>query len=902
MSEEKGESNNTDNHESAAQNQPDSQQFLEFANFVEYFDKFSNGLKETIQSSQSLITNASDLSYYVSYPAFKKFMQMQNEKVLKMMSGVVKHQLGKKPNLINSRLDNEDKLKILIDSNDAMIENLGIQLDIIEGLRKKTDIELKISNLLPTTRNIRTSWNKDVGMVLQKPTQKNRTFNLFNKKMVKPQANFADRVDNSQLPFLPKIRVKPNAIQPLPQIFTQLDTIKIGEDLFQQNPELIENPYAAEIDQLAISEEYFKEQEPQKPKSLEETPFEYIETSEQLQNMLRHLMDRSAVKEIGVDLEHHYQRSFLGFTCLMQISTRTKDFVIDTIQLRSEMHLLNAAFSDASLLKVLHGADFDIEWLQKDFGIYVVNMFDTGQASRILQYAHYSLAFLMQKFCAVQAQKQYQLADWRIRPLGDDLMKYAREDTHYLLFIYDNLRNELTRHQLQHQQRIDDVDACNKASLLAVYEKSKQLCRKVFKKPVFNSQAFMNLCSSNSHLSVNQMKALASLYEWRDKWARQADESCEYVLKKHQMLKIAELLPREIHGILALCNPVSSIVETNLHQIHELIMQARDFKAAAVLDNQAGEEIEPKFAIFTHLPLYDENNLIHCPHDNLSHSNADIAMEATNVNSSALSIEEMLIKPNDVQSLRHEIRSSSFGELFSTDDLMAMNKRRAKLTEKVNLIKGSMTNPFEKYMPLAARHIRQSQDIVVDDSLKWVLIRPSEVKSKAVVAQKIQQEVSKSVEAQYDVIPLRSQVKSERIDQNLKKKFKKARKDMTDAIIEYNRTNTTNRSALGGQQATGEPEEGEITASDAISSNLKMIAAQAKSIANRNENLPEYQYQKHDLNKMFTNSKAEQKRQNAKVYDPSSRVKNAKFGKVQKKHRVTNNLNRGGNNKMATFK
>lgn len=78
------------------------------------------------------------------------------------MSGVVKHQLGKKPNIINSRLDNEDKLKILIDSNDAVIEKLGIQLDIIEGLRKKTDVELKISNLLPTTRNIKTSWNKDV--------------------------------------------------------------------------------------------------------------------------------------------------------------------------------------------------------------------------------------------------------------------------------------------------------------------------------------------------------------------------------------------------------------------------------------------------------------------------------------------------------------------------------------------------------------------------------------------------------------------------------------------------------------------------------------------------------------------------------------------------------------------
>lgn len=55
-------------------------------------------------------------------------------------------------------------------------------------------------------------------MVLQRPTQKNRTFNVSNKKMIKPQVNFSDRIDNSHLPFVPKIRVKPNAIKPLPSI------------------------------------------------------------------------------------------------------------------------------------------------------------------------------------------------------------------------------------------------------------------------------------------------------------------------------------------------------------------------------------------------------------------------------------------------------------------------------------------------------------------------------------------------------------------------------------------------------------------------------------------------------------------------------------------------------------
>ena len=48
-------------------------------------------------------------------------------------------------------------------------------------------------------------------------------------------------------------------------------------------------------------------------------------------------------------------------------------------------------------------------------GVYVVNMFDTGQASRVLNYSRNSLAFMMMHQCSVTADKQYQLADWRMR-------------------------------------------------------------------------------------------------------------------------------------------------------------------------------------------------------------------------------------------------------------------------------------------------------------------------------------------------------------------------------------------------------------------------------------------------------------------------------------------------------
>ncbi|KAF5955639.1 hypothetical protein HYC85_008495 [Camellia sinensis] len=45
-------------------------------------------------------------------------------------------------------------------------------------------------------------------------------------------------------------------------------------------------------------------------------------------------------------------------------------------------------------------------------------------------------------FCKIDqpTRCRYQNADWRLRPLPDEMLRYAREDTHYLLHIYDLMR------------------------------------------------------------------------------------------------------------------------------------------------------------------------------------------------------------------------------------------------------------------------------------------------------------------------------------------------------------------------------------------------------------------------------------------------------------------------------
>ncbi|KAK7285261.1 hypothetical protein RJT34_20026 [Clitoria ternatea] len=114
---------------------------------------------------------------------------------------------------------------------------------------------------------------------------------------------------------------------------------------------------------------------PVKPPKVES--FKLVETVKDLEEFAAKL---HSVDEFAVDLEHNQYRSFQGLTCLMQISTGTEDFLVDTLRLHSHIGpYLREVFMDPAKRKVMHYADKDTVWLQRDFGIYICNLFDTHQ-------------------------------------------------------------------------------------------------------------------------------------------------------------------------------------------------------------------------------------------------------------------------------------------------------------------------------------------------------------------------------------------------------------------------------------------------------------------------------------------------------------------------------------------
>lgn len=484
----------------------------------------------------------------------------------------------------------------IIDANDSILEQVGTLLDEAAGIRKKPEPLILTKDIIRPA--IRTTWNQRIhqsspstsGTVVPANHSQNSfepaTSNpneLFIKSQIRligsktvgrPQIKFREEIDNSNTPFRCKLKTKHNAAE---KTKSNLRLVVDGDHLDSlagaNDAADTVHPYLYELNHYQPNEKYMKPTEPEEPLPLAETPLNFVNTLDKLEK-LKHTLNN--VDAFSVDLEHHQYRTFLGLTCLMQISTRTEDFIVDTLELWKDMHILNQPFSDPKILKVFHGADYDIEWLQRDFGIYVVNMFDTGQAIRLLNLPRFSLAFLIHYFLNKDLDKQYQLADWRIRPLPEELLKYAQEDSHYLLYCFDRLKNDL-------------LNAGNeqKNLLRSAFMRSRDICMKHYKKPIFHDEDYKELARrSKKNLNTRQDWALKELFAWRDKTGRQEDESLRYVLPDHMLLQIADVLPKEMQGILACCNPVPPLVKQELHELHRLILQARDKPLAQKVDTR----------------------------------------------------------------------------------------------------------------------------------------------------------------------------------------------------------------------------------------------------------------------------------------------------------------------------
>ena len=214
-----------------------------------------------------------------------------------------------------------------------------------------------------------------------------------------------------------------------------------------------------------------------------ETPWMLVDTVDKLKtcvNELTYGLDANVqspkISELAFDLEMH-NAGKIGLsgtrTCLIQLTSNVATIVVDKISGSSKKvykdyiidplspgvwdaipTCLGPIFSDPRIVKIGHGiGGMDTTSLHRDFGILVVNAFDTYEASAILSQRKHGMGLVT--LCHhyglpswehyKELKHTFQCSDWRIRPLEKRALEYGRFDIRYLVPLRKLLVRDLVK-------------------------------------------------------------------------------------------------------------------------------------------------------------------------------------------------------------------------------------------------------------------------------------------------------------------------------------------------------------------------------------------------------------------------------------------------------------------------
>jgi ribonuclease D len=263
----------------------------------------------------------------------------------------------------------------------------------------------------------------------------------------------------------------------------------------------------------------------------------WVRTPDALDRLARCL---EGCRAIGLDTEsdslyHHFEK-----VCLVQIATdRGEAFLVDPFALR-DLSPLGPAMADPRAVKVLHGADYDVTTLKRDFGFTFASLFDTMIAARLLGRTEVGLAAVARDELGVALTKESQRDDWSRRPLTPRQEAYALADVAHLVALHERLSAKLVA-----AGRLGWVtEECEAVSRL------DPACRRR------DPDAYLEVKGAR-RLAPRALAAFRELHAWRERRAEETDTPAFKVLGNEALLRLAERRPRdagalgEVPGVLS---------------------------------------------------------------------------------------------------------------------------------------------------------------------------------------------------------------------------------------------------------------------------------------------------------------------------------------------------------------
>ncbi len=232
---------------------------------------------------------------------------------------------------------------------------------------------------------------------------------------------------------------------------------------------------------------------------------------------------------LAIDTESNQFHAYRPQICLLQIATKDEIFIVDPLAFSKEdLEFFGKILSYVGVVKVLHGADNDILWFQRDFGWRVKNLFDTAIAARHLGLAKRGLSYLLSRYFSIESKsKKFAKYDWKKRPLQADALQYAALDVAYLIQLYEILEKELKQQNLFRE----------------VKEHSEQLAEKKYIPKEFDPSGYKKLVSTDT-LTPKGKRLLRELYRWRHQICLRENRAPLFIMPNRALVELARSLPQ----------------------------------------------------------------------------------------------------------------------------------------------------------------------------------------------------------------------------------------------------------------------------------------------------------------------------------------------------------------------
>jgi ribonuclease D len=246
------------------------------------------------------------------------------------------------------------------------------------------------------------------------------------------------------------------------------------------------------------------------------------------------LLDLKGEKTLAVDTEANSLYAYREQVCLIQISSSTKDYILDPLALE-DISPLGEVFSNPGIEKIFHASEYDILIMYDEYQFGFQNLFDTMLAAQILGRNKLGLDALLEEIVGIQVNKKYQRANWGKRPLSEDMLQYAQIDTHYLLKIRHTLAAELEKKGLTPIATEDFSRACR------VHRQDRE-------------ERLAPYWRINGARKLPPQKAavLIKLFEYREQVARKRNQPVFKVISSQTLLSLAEQCPTSAQQLLKL--------------------------------------------------------------------------------------------------------------------------------------------------------------------------------------------------------------------------------------------------------------------------------------------------------------------------------------------------------------